>query len=69
MDFTQPVTEFVSFNLSRLLRESRTEPHGEQVTETEEGEIRRALREAGYDDATIEDAIASTREQSDTDPA
>ncbi|MFE6967552.1 hypothetical protein ACFVAJ_20925 [Agromyces sp. NPDC057679] len=65
MDFTQPVTEFVSFNLDRVLRASRERrsEHLAKAEEAEEAELRSALEAAGYDDAAIEDAIASTREQ------
>ncbi|MFF2271007.1 hypothetical protein ACFVTX_01960 [Agromyces sp. NPDC058136] len=62
MDFTQPVTEFVSFNVGRVLRAAR-ERHGEDLADADEAELRSALRAAGYDDAAIDDAIASTREQ------
>lgn len=62
VDFTQPVTEFVSFNLDRMRRASR-ERRGEHLAEAEEAELRSALQAAGYDDATIEDAIVATREE------
>lgn len=65
MDFTQPVTEIVGFNLDRVVRAAR-ERRGEHLAEAqeaEEAELRSALRAAGYDDASIEDAIVATREQ------
>ncbi|MFF2494907.1 hypothetical protein [Agromyces sp. NPDC058064] len=62
MDFTQPVAEFVSFNLDRVLRASR-DRRGEHLAEAEEAELRSALRAAGYDDAAIDDAVVATREQ------